>query len=222
VTAWIKVTKKSIHSKSDRLIAFHATCEIPMDLMLLVTQLVIIGLYLSRFSIARYIPPPIRGFYNRVFTDMKFKIGIWWQTIVIPIMISLIFLMGWILFHLTIVSVQATNPIPDNIFYYFLNSGILAPISEEIIQCFVLSFAFIIFFNLGKSLKILMNLVALTLISLLIALYHFNPTSINFSLRFLQFMVYGAVYYLYDRNLFPAIITHSSWNLSLLLLNIQL
>lgn len=191
-----------------------------MDPLVLLIQLIIIGLYLLRFSIINYIPGSIREFYRLVFYDMKLKVGIWWKTIIIPIIVGFILFLGWIAFHQIILGIPATYSISENVYVYIITSGILAPISEEIFQCFFLSAAFILFSRIYKNklILVLMNFFSLVIVSAVIAFYHDNPASISFLLRFFHFTVYGAIYYIYNRNLLPAIVTHSSWNLFLLLL----
>jgi len=180
----------------------------------------VIGLFFLRFLIIPYIPESIREFYRQVFTDIKFEIGIWWKTIIIPIIVGIILFLGWITIHQISFGVPATYPITENIYVYIISSGILAPFSEEILQCFFLSLLFIFFTLVYKNrlIRFLMNVFSLIIISFIIAIYHTNPTSISFLLRFFHFTIYGAIYHLYNRNLLPAIVTHSSWNLLLLLL----
>lgn len=191
-----------------------------MDLIVLLIQFAIIGLFFFRFSIIPYIPKSIREFYLRVFKDIKFNLGVWWKTIIIPIMVGFILFLGWVIYHQIVFGTPATYPISENIYAYIISSGILAPISEEIFQCFLLSFAFIFFSCIYKNKLILflMNFFSLIIVSFIIALYHANPATINFYLRFFHFIVYGAIYYIYNRNLVPAIVIHSSWNLFLLYL----
>lgn len=60
------------------------------------------------------------------------------------------------------------------------------------------------------------NYAALVIISFIFANAHMNPTPVNRLLRFFQFMIYRALYYLNGRNLLPAIVVHATWNLILL------
>lgn len=191
-----------------------------MDPLVPLIQLIIIGLYLLRFSIINYIPGSIRGFYRLVFNDMKLKVGIWWKTIIIPIIVGFILFLGWIAFHQIILGIPATYSISENVYVYIITSGILAPISEEIVQCFFLSAVFILFNRnyKNKPILVLINFFSLVIVSAVIAFYHDNPSFISFLLRFFHFTIYGVIYFLYNRNLLPAIVTHSSWNLFLLLL----
>ena len=189
-----------------------------MDPFLIPVQLLIIGSYLFRIPILDRFQKPPKDFLLQIANDMKLNLGTPWKTILVPILVIFVTYVTWVLYHSmvfnTIPKFSITYPLP----LYILNSGILAPISEEILQCFFLSVMFILFIHIYKNRWIIavMCFAALTIVSYIFANAHTNPTSVNWLLRFFQFMIYGALYYLYGRNLLPAIIAHSTWNLILL------
>lgn len=189
-----------------------------MDIFLLILQLTIISIYLFRFSIIDHFPKSIKGFYFRLATDMKIFLGKWWRTIVIPILIIILSYIGWIVYHILKFNSLPSFSISDSLSLYLLEGVVLAPFSEELIQCLFLSAAFLISTRVYKNkiVIVFINFAALMTVSFIIANAHFNPTSINWLLRYFQFMIYGAIYYIYDRNLLPAIMAHSSWNFLLL------
>jgi len=189
-----------------------------MDIFLLILQLTIISIYLFRFSIVDRFPKSIKELYFQLASDMKILIGKWWQTIVIPIFIIFLSYIGWIVYHIHKFNSLPSFSITDSLSLYLLEGVVLAPFSEEIIQCLFLSAAFLISIRVynNKTVIIFINFAALMIVSFIIANAHFNPTSINWLLRYFHFMVYGAIYYVFKRNLLPAIIAHSSWNFLLL------
>ena len=189
-----------------------------MDPFLIPVQLFIIGIYLFRIPILDRFQKPSKDFLLQIANDMKLDLGKPWKTILVPILVILITYIGWIFYRSTIFLTFPTFSITDPLPLFVITSGILAPISEEILQCFFLSVMFILFINIYKNRWIIavMCFAALMIISYIFANAHTNPTSLNWLLRFFQFMIYGALYYLYGRNLLPAIIAHSTWNLILL------
>jgi membrane protease YdiL (CAAX protease family) len=189
-----------------------------MDLFLMPVQLLIIGIYLFRIRIINRFQKPPKDFFLKIANDMKLDLGTPWKTVLVPILVIFLSYLGWIIFHTSVFHTFPTFPNIDPLSLYILNSGILAPISEEILQCFFLSVMFILFIQIYKNKWIIaiMCFAALMIVSYIFANAHTNPTSINWLLRFFQFMIYGALYYLYGRNLLPAIIAHSTWNLILL------
>lgn len=189
-----------------------------MDLFLIVIQITVIAIYLFRFSIVNRFPKSIKEFYFQLASDMKILIGKWWQTIVIPIFIIALSYVGWIIYHTQKFNSYPSFLISDSLTLYLLEGVVLAPFSEELIQCLFLSAAFLISIRIYKNkiAIIFINFSALMIVSFIIANAHFNPTSINWLIRYFQFMIYGVIYYIYDRNLLPAIIAHSSWNFLLL------
>jgi membrane protease YdiL (CAAX protease family) len=189
-----------------------------MDPFLIPVQLLIIGIYLFRIPIINRFPKPPKDFLLHIANDMKLDLGTPWKTILVPILVIFVSYLGWVFYHTTVFHTFPIFPSTDPLPLYILNSGILAPISEEILQCFFLSVMFILFIHIYKNRWIIaiMCFAALTIVSYIFANAHTNPTSVNWLLRFFQFMIYGALYYLYGRNLLPAIIAHSTWNLILL------
>lgn len=149
---------------------------------------------------------------------MKNEIGNWWKTIVIPVLVIVIAYIIWIIYCTSFFhqfpSITITEPLP----VYFVTNVILAPAAEEILQCFFLSVAFILFSKIYNNRWMIAGMCfsALMIISYIFANGHINPTPVNWLLRFFQFMIYGALYYLNERNLVPAIVAHSVWNLILL------
>lgn len=186
-----------------------------MDPFLIPVQLLIIGLYLFRFPVVNRFPRSARDFFLQFASDMKLEIGKPWKTVLVPIIVIFVSYLGWILYFKTVFHTfpifPGTNPLP----LYVLNSGILAPVSEEILQCFFLSVMFILFVKIYKTrwMVNVMCFAALVIVSYIFANGHTNPTYVNWLLRFFQFMIYGALYYVNGRNLLPAIIAHSAWNM---------
>ena len=189
-----------------------------MDPFLIPVQLLIIGIYLFRIPILDRFQKPPKDFLFQIANDMKLDLGKPWKTILVPILVIFVTYLGWILYNTTVFYTFPIVPTTDPLPLFIINSGILAPISEEILQCFFLSVMFILFIHIYKNRWIIavMCFAALTIVSYIFANAHSNPTSVNWLLRFSQFMIYGALYYLYGRNLLPAIIAHSTWNLILL------
>jgi membrane protease YdiL (CAAX protease family) len=189
-----------------------------MDSFLILLQILIIGIYLYRFSLIDRFPKPYNEFFLQIATDMKTSMGIWWKTILIPILVIVVAYIIWVLYITMSFQHFPSIPVQDPLPIYIITNGVLAPVSEEILQCFFLSAMFILFINIYKSGWMIggMCFATLTIVSYIFANAHTNPTSVNWLLRFFQFMIYGALYYLNDRNLVPAIVAHSTWNLILL------
>ena len=189
-----------------------------MDPFLIPVQLLIIGIYLFRIPIINLFPKPPKDFLLHIANDIKLDLGTPWKTVLVPILVIFVTYLTWVLYHNMVFNTFPTFSITDPLPLFIINSGILAPISEEILQCFFLSVLFILFIHIYKNKWIIavMCFAALMIVSYIFANAHSNPTSVNWLLRFFQFMIYGALYYIYDRNLLPAIIAHSTWNLILL------
>ena len=189
-----------------------------MDPFLIPVQLLIIGIYLFRIPILDRFQKPPKDFLLQIANDMKLVLGKPWKTILVPILVIFVTYLTWVLYHNMVFNTFPTFSITDPLPIFILNSGILAPISEEILQGFFLSVMFILIIHIYKNKWIItgMCFAALMIVSYIFANAHTNPTSINWLLRFFLFMIYGALYYLYGRNLLPGIIAHSTWNLILL------
>jgi membrane protease YdiL (CAAX protease family) len=189
-----------------------------MDPFLITVQLLIIGIYIFRIPILNHFQKPPKDFLLQIANDMKLDLGKPWKTVLAPILVIFVTYLGWILYHVMVFHTFPIFSITDPLPIFILNSGILAPISEEILQGFFLSVMFILFIHIYKNrwIIVVMCFASLMLVSYIFANAHTNPTSLNWLLRFFQFMIYGALYYLYSRNLLPAIIAHSTWNLILL------
>jgi membrane protease YdiL (CAAX protease family) len=149
---------------------------------------------------------------------MRLDIGTWWKTVLVPILVIVGTYLLWVVYNGIIFHTFPTFSITDPLPLFIVESGFLAPVSEEILQCFFLSMAFILFTMIYKNRLMItgMCFAALVIVSYIFANAHTNPTSLNWLIRFFQFMIYGAIYYLNDRNLLPAIVAHSAWNLILL------
>jgi membrane protease YdiL (CAAX protease family) len=189
-----------------------------MDPFLIPVQLLIIGIYLFRIPISNRFPKPHKDFLLQIANDMKLDLGRPWKTVLVPILVIIVTYLGWVFYHTTVFHTFPLFPSTDPIPLFVLDSGLLAPVSEEILQCFFLSAMFILFILIYKNRWIIaiMCFAALTIVSYIFANAHTNPTSVNWLLRFFQFMIYGSLYYIYGRNLLPPIIAHSTWNLILL------
>lgn len=116
-------------------------------------QIIIIGTYIFRLTIIDYLPISLelQNFFKNVSVDMKFKIEKWWKTILFPILVIIIAYLGWIIFHLVRFSQLPIYTITDTLAIYVIGAGILAPFSEEIIQCFFLSAGFLIIVHIFKD-----------------------------------------------------------------------
>ena len=189
-----------------------------MDPFIIPTQLLIIGIYLFRMPIIERFPPSLKEFYSRIASDIRFDLGTWWKTVLVPLLVIVGTYLAWVMFNEMVFHQFPFLSIDDPLPLYIAESGILAPVSEEILQCFFLSAAFILFTWIYKNGWMItgMCFAALVIASFIFANAHTNPTSINWLMRFFQFMIYGAIYYLNGRNLLPAIVAHSTWNLILI------
>jgi membrane protease YdiL (CAAX protease family) len=189
-----------------------------MDPFLIPVQLLIIGIYFFRIPILNRFQKPPKDFLLQIAEDMKLDLGKPWKTVLVPILMIFVTYLVWILYHVMVFHKFPTFSITDPLPIFIINSGILAPISEEILQGFFLSVMFILFIHFYKNRWVIFALcfAALMIISYIFANAHTNPTSVNWLLRFFQFIIYGGLYYLYGRNLLPAIVAHSTWNIVLL------
>ena len=189
-----------------------------MDPFLIPIQILIIGIYFFRVRIIDRFPKSFKEFYSLVATDMRLDIGTWWKTVLVPILVIVGTYLVWVVYNGIIFHTFPTFSITDPLPLFIVESGFLAPVSEEILQCFFLSMAFILFTRIYENRWVIagMCVAVLVIVSYIFANAHTNPTSFNWLMRFFQFMIYGAIYYLNDRNLLPAIVAHSAWNLILL------
>ena len=122
-----------------------------MDPFLIPVQLLVISIYISRISIVNRFPKPLKDFLSQIANDMKLNLGKPWKTVLVPILVIFITYLGWIFYHNTVFHTFPTFSITDPFFLHILNSGILAPISEEILQCFFLSTMLILFIHIYKN-----------------------------------------------------------------------
>jgi membrane protease YdiL (CAAX protease family) len=189
-----------------------------MDQFIIPTQLLIIVLYLFRIPIIDRFPKSLKGFYSVIANDTRFDLGTWWKTVLVPLLVIVGTYLVWVMYNNMILHTFPFLPVADPLPLYIAESGILAPVSEEILQCFFLSAAFFLFTRIYKNRWMItgMCIAALVIVSYIFANAHTNPTPVNWLMRFSQFLIYGAIYYLNDRNLLPAIVAHSAWNLILL------
>jgi len=187
-----------------------------MDLLLIPVQLLIIGVFVFRLKILDRFPELIKKMYSDFAKDMKFEIGNKWKTLLIPIIVSVSAYVAWVMYNKHFFNVFPLVPINDPLF--ILDSAILAPIAEQIIQGFLLTAFLALFIAIYKNKWIIsiFCFVALMISAYLMAEAHLNPAPINWLLRFFMFMIYGALYYLNERNLLPSIVAHSVWNIILL------
>ena len=190
-----------------------------MDPFLILLQLLIIGTYLCRWKIINRFGHKQKIVFTELFKEICFGIGKWWKTIFIPIVVIFICFLIWIIIHIKIFNQFPSFPLEDPLIYYIIESGILAPISEQLLQCLFIGMVFFAVrkFYKNKWMIFCMNLAGLVCISFLFAVQHTNPAPLNLVLRFFLFMIYGAFFYLNERNILPSIIAHSSWNLMMLI-----
>ena len=194
-----------------------------MDIPLVIYRVLIIGFFslffFFRIEIINRLPYRLKKPATEYFKEMKFTIGNWWKTILVPILvISVCFFIGT-LFNLTVFHPFPQFSIDATLWAYFIEVGILAPFSEQILQCVFLSVIFFIIGLFYKNRWIItgLNIAALTFISYILASVHFDPITLNWLMRFFLFMIFGAIYYLNERNMFPSVVAHSAWNLLSLL-----
>jgi membrane protease YdiL (CAAX protease family) len=190
-----------------------------MDPFLILFQLLIIGIYLYRWKIINRFSDQTKILFTEHFKEMRFSMGKWWKTIFIPIVVIFICFLIWILIYILIFNQTPHFPLEDPFLLYLFESGILAPISEQLIQCFFISLVFLAIQKHYKNKWVIfgLNFIGLIFISFLFAIVHFNPYPMNWLLKFFLFMIYGAFFYLNERNMLPSIIAHSSWNMMMLI-----
>ncbi len=186
-----------------------------MDPYLIPAQLAIIGLYLGRFAITGWLPEPLRSGFLLLPNDVKLRAGPYGKTILLP---ALLILTAWIIFltvWITAFHLLPGKAIDDPVLPNAISSCLLAPVSEEIIQCVFLSSAFLIaaaVYQNRRAATLCMMAAALITISAIIASAHANVSAITWLIRFIQFLIYGGLYYLYGRNMLPAVVAHATWN----------
>ncbi len=187
-----------------------------MDLFLIPLQLLIIGAFAYRNKIISKLPEQISKILTLFIANMKLELGKKLYTIVVPIIVSIFFYLIWIFYNLHFFNTFPNLPITDQLFS--IDSVTLAPISEQIIQCFFLAAFYWMISRIYTNQWVvgIVCFASLLLSAYLMAEAHLNPSPINWLLRFFLFVVYGGLYFLNDRNLLPAIIAHASWNIILL------
>lgn len=185
-----------------------------MDLLLVILQLGIVAAYLGRDAIIGRFPESAKTWLAPLTADMKFRIGSWGRTILVPVLVILLSYIVWVYCCRTLFGQFPSLTFTDPALVHFIESCILAPLSEEILQCVFLSAVFLAFVRMYQNRLVLsfMLVASLMLISFVFANAHINPTPLNWLVRFFQFMIYGGLYYLNDRNLLPAFVAHATWN----------
>ena len=186
-----------------------------MDFSVILVQLLIIGAFIFHQKILERFPESFKKMFTFFISDMKFELGNKWKTLVIPIIVMIFAYIACIMYYNRFFS--AFTPVSINDPLFILDSVILAPTSEQILQGFLLTALFVLISHYYKN-KWEVGIfcfIALMLSSYIMAEGHLNPTPLNWLIRFLLFMIYGAFYYLNDRNLLPAIVAHTSWNIIL-------
>jgi membrane protease YdiL (CAAX protease family) len=178
-----------------------------MDISLLILELLIIIVYLLRYQLIDRLPDKYRSVYRNLISGMVFRIGKWYYTILIPILIIFVFYIGWVLFYSLFMGLFPRFPTSDPIPIYILTYVIVGPIAEQILQCLYLSM--VCSTTQNKSI-ILFSMMA---VAAFFAILHYNTGIESVMLRFVLFMMYGLLYYLNEKNILPSVIAHSSWNL---------
>jgi hypothetical protein len=187
-----------------------------MDLFLIPLQLVIIGLFVYRNQVISKFPRQISEILTHFVTNMRLELGKKIYTIIVPIGISIGLYLIWVFYNLHFFNTFPLISITDPLFG--IDSIILAPITEQILQCSLLTAFYFMFSRIYKNQWVIriMCFGALLISAYLMAEAHLNPSPINWLLRFFLFVVYGGLYFLNGRNLLPSIIAHATWNIVLL------
>jgi len=184
-----------------------------VDPFLIPLQLLIVILFIFRIPLARKILK--KDDLTPFLSDVKVRIGLWWKTVLLPVAVIVVFYLAWARFNVFFFHNAPTPAAYESVPVLIVESLILAPVSEQIIQCIFLSFIYVASTRVTTNRwKIgLINGIMLAGVSLLLVIGHANFNPVSLLLRFFLFMMYGGIYYLNDRDLFPAIIAHSAWNL---------
>lgn len=190
-----------------------------MESFIVIFHFLVINLYIFRWKIINRLPDESKSHLTFCIKDIKFHIGVWWKTLLVPILVVIIYYIVWILFSYLLLDRFITNPISVKIPQYVLTSVILAPISEQIVQCIFLNLIFLMTLMLCKNQRIIkgVNIVGLMFVAFIMVIPHINAGIGEFFVRFISFTIYGGLFYFNDRNILPTIIAHSAWNLILLI-----
>jgi membrane protease YdiL (CAAX protease family) len=143
-------------------------------------------------------------------TDFKFEFGKWWKTLLIPTVVIVI-VYAFVVCINRFPSISIGDPL------IILDSAILVPVAEQILQTLLLTIftsIFLVFITVQKN-KWKSGIIcfsALIVSAFIMAWVHFDTVSLFLPLKIFLFLIYGALYYLNDRNLLPSIIAHSVWN----------
>ena len=177
-----------------------------MELFAIVIFLLIVGIFIFRHKIMEHIKEPFRSFLPS--SNMNLKLENMSKTVLIPIIVTVILYIFYVILFGFVYS-----PISD--LTYTLVSIIIAPLSEQILQGYLIIGFFFIFAKVCKN-KWIVGSFVLVLSALIMTAVHFSPNSTNLQVHFLSFVFYGAIYYIYNENLLPATIAHTTWNIIIL------
>ena len=123
---------------------------------------------------------------------------------------------GWEILVFTLT--HALTPVQFDI-GYLVQSVILAPFAESLIQAILLSTVFLVIVKNYKDRWIKSSLYIFTIIavSVLITGLHFPQTPISFLNRFILFNITGILFYTSKQNIVPMITAHFAWNALLII-----
>lgn len=173
----------------------------------------------KHYMIRKY--PSLRFEINYIFRGLDVRrkptLAIFFASIVVPPILSLFLSYAF-----------GVGPSGDGapLGFALLTSGFLNPISEEFLTRGLLLSIFMlygeIFIRKGrlksdKTTRLFIQTVSLVVVSIPFVLAHNNHNIYQLASRFLPSILYGVLYLLSDRNLLPAIVAHSAWNVFLAL-----
>jgi membrane protease YdiL (CAAX protease family) len=157
--------------------------------------------------------------------DVKISLKNPLNTILFPIIsMTIAFSVMWVLGFIN--TMQIVLNFLTGIFVFLL-TVILAPLSEEILQCLFLSLIFVSIPKICHKFERVITkfqfysifLLFLVIDAFFMALLHNNYTSTSFLVRTLGFIFFGLLYVKNERNIVPPVIAHATWNLSLLIIS---
>jgi hypothetical protein len=154
--------------------------------------------------------------------DVKLRINDWRISILLPIISTFIFnSLFFVLYGLRITDTVTLLEYPLKSLY----AGLIGPIFEQFIQCAIL-LGFIICvvkwfykrfysssFEKSRRKKIVLYGIGLVISAYTMMLFHGNQSQFYVCLRFFSFLLYGGLYLISDKNLFPSIVAHSVNNI---------
>ena len=164
---------------------------------------------------SKYRPKVFREFVVNLYFSIKSKSSIIFasSSSIVLYFIYLFFILKIFKNQLQVVSLPLT-------LYNFLETMVLAPVSEEIIQCFLIFLLILVLKpEMAKPKQMICNWrnyafsISFILIALGLTIWHQLPfDSMSNFLLFISFSIYG-IFYLIYRNLLPPITAHMTWNL---------